>query len=83
MNEVTLEESTQVLNYYAKRASDLELQVLMLQAKTNTLNNHIKFVESENTKLKNESESLKSQVTTLQSEVDLLKEPVVKAKKTK
>ena len=83
MNEVTLEESTQVLNYYAKRASDLELQVLMLQAKTNTLNNYIKSIEAENVKLKDQSESFKGQVATLQNEVEILKEPVAKTKKTK
>ena len=64
MNEVTLEESSQVLNYYAKRSADLELQLLMSQAKTNTLVNEIQGLKAENAKLKSDIEVLKSQGAT-------------------
>jgi outer membrane murein-binding lipoprotein Lpp len=72
MDNLTLEEAKQILAFYIKKASDLEISLLTGQININTLSAEVN--------------SLKSQIASLNQQVENLKvqaEPAAKPKITK
>jgi outer membrane murein-binding lipoprotein Lpp len=74
MDNLTLEEAKQIITFYIKKASDLEMNVLTGQIKNNNLS-------AEVNNLKSQISSLSQKIQSLDSQIVPAKE--VKATKTK
>jgi hypothetical protein len=75
MDNLTLEEAKQILTFYIKKASDLEMSVLTGQIKSNALSAEINTLKSKAAGLNQQIENLKAQIESAP------KPKIIKAKK--
>jgi ubiquinone biosynthesis protein UbiJ len=62
MENLTLEEAKQIIAFYIKKASDLEMNVLTGQIKSNALSGEVNNLKSQIASLNQKIQSLESQI---------------------
>jgi hypothetical protein len=62
MDNLTLEEAKQIIAFYIKKASDLEMNVLTGQIKSNALSGEVNNLKSQIASLNQKIQSLESQI---------------------
>jgi hypothetical protein len=62
MDNLTLEEAKQIIAFYIKKSSDLEMNVLTGQIKSNALSGEVNSLKSQIASLNQKIQSLESQI---------------------